>query len=170
MCRKACEYSRGAAYKFVIDLFKGVMNLWGVMNLYSQEPLAHLFSNILLFQKMGACNHPTKSMCFFSVFLSLCHGLRTSAWAEVTVGWSQELVGKLFDDVLSVVNCQSDETKTSHGNVCFNKNFVGKVFLVWFWMREEFEGCKKSHHFQLIYFITNELASNVPNHTWYPAA
>lgn len=69
--------------------------------------------------------------CICSLFRSLYHGLQTSAGAEVTVGPSQELVRNLFDDVLLVVNCQSDETKTFHGNVSVStKALLEGFFLV----------------------------------------
>ena len=102
---------------------------------------------------MDACSQST-SLCICSV-LSLCHRLQTSAGAVVTVGPSQELVGNLSDDVLSVVNCRSDETKTFHGNVSVSTKALLERFF-WSGLDEEgLEGGKESHHFPLIYFITN---------------
>lgn len=105
----------------------------------------------------------------FALFLSLYHGLQTSAGAEVTVGpsqSSQELVWNLFEDVLSVVNWQSDETKTFHGSVSVSTKALLERFF-WSGLDEEgLEGGKESHHFPLMYFITNELASDVPNPGW----
>lgn len=101
----------------------------------------------------------------FALFLSLYYGLQTSAGAEVTVGPSQELVGNL-SDVLSVVNCQSGETKTFHGNASVSTKVLLETF-VWSGLDEEgLEGSKESHHFPLMNFTTNELASDVPNPGW----
>lgn len=82
------------------------------------------------------------------------------------MGASQELVGNLFGDILSLVNCQSDETKTSHGKVSISTKALLESF---FWsglVEEGLEGDKENHHFPLIYSISNELASDVPNPGW----
>lgn len=98
----------------------------------------------------------------FALLLSLYHGLQTSAGAEVTVGPSQELVGNLFG-ILSVVNSQSGKTKTFHGNASVSTKVLLERFF-WSGLDEEgLEGGKESHHFPLMNFTTNELASDVPN-------
>lgn len=113
---------------------------------------------------MDACS---QLVCVFA----LCYFLRTMAserlqGLKVTVGPSQELVENLFDDVLSVAKCQSDETKSFHGNVSVSTQALLEEF---FWSGlndEELERGKESRYFPSIYFITNELASDVPNPGW----
>ncbi|KAM6335842.1 SPARC-related modular calcium-binding protein 1 [Podargus strigoides] len=60
----------------------------------------------------------------------------------------------------------SDETKTFRGSVSVSTKALLERF---FWAgsdEEGLEGGKESHHFRLIYFITNECGSDIPNPEW----